>query len=161
MPKVKFVYEKNVFEITEEDTIENALKRYKRIIQEEDLIFFYKGINISENTDILKKLKRNNNIIITVKKIKKQKMQKDIGIITCSECKELAFMNINEENIIKIKNCINKHKNKYTINEFIENEEIKENEIILYVIYVKIKNIFIKMIIFIYVHVEKIYVKYV
>ena len=64
MPKVKFVYEKNVFEITEEDTIENALKRYKRIIQEEDLIFFYKGINISEKTDILKKLKKNNNIII-------------------------------------------------------------------------------------------------
>ena len=34
MSKVKFVYEKNIFEITEEDTIENALKRYKKIIQE-------------------------------------------------------------------------------------------------------------------------------
>ena len=54
MPKVKFVYEKNVFEITEEDTIENALKRYKRILQEEDLIFLYKGKIISEKTDILK-----------------------------------------------------------------------------------------------------------
>ena len=130
MPKVKFVYEKNVFEITEEDTIENALKRYKRILRENDLIFLYKGKIISEKTDILKKLKRNNNIIITVKKIKKEKMKEDIGSITCSECKELAFMNINEENIIKIDNCINKHKNKYTINEFIENEEKKENEII-------------------------------
>ena len=57
-------------------------------------------------------------------------MKKDIGNITCSECKELAFMNINEENIIKIDNCINKRKNEYTIDDFIENEEKKENEII-------------------------------
>jgi hypothetical protein len=121
MPRVKFVYEKNVFEITEEDTIEDALKRYKRILREDDLMFFYKGINISEKTDILKKLKRNNNIIITVKKIKKERIKEDIGSITCSECKELAFMNINEENIIKIDNCINKHTNEYTLSDFLEN----------------------------------------
>jgi hypothetical protein len=98
-------------------------------LQEEDILFLYKGMNISEKTDTLNKTKRNNNIIITVIKRKKEKIREDIGSITCSECKELAFMNINEENIIKIDNCINKHTNEHTIN-FLENEEKKENEII-------------------------------
>ena len=57
MSKIKFVFEKNALEITEEETIENALKKYKKILQEEDLIFIYKGINISKKKDILNKIK--------------------------------------------------------------------------------------------------------
>ena len=41
----------------------------------------------------------------------------------------ISFFNINEENIIKVDNCIDKHKNEYSINEFIKNQEIEENEI--------------------------------
>ena len=29
----------------------------------------------------------------------------------CPECQQLAFLNINNDNIIKIDNCINKHRN--------------------------------------------------
>ena len=42
----------------------------------------------------------------------------------------MAFFSINEDGIIKLDKCINKHKNEYSLNEFIENQEIKENEII-------------------------------
>ena len=58
-----------------------------------------------------------------------KKIKKDIGNIICPECKKLAFLNINEDNIIKIDNCISQHKSEYSINEFIENQEIKENDI--------------------------------
>ena len=129
MSKIKFVYGKNVFEITDEDKIENALKKYEKMIEEKELIFLYKGINILENKDILNKLKRKNNIIITVVKRRNKKEMKNDNII-CPECKNLAFLNINEDNMIKIDNCINKHKNEYSIKEFIENQEMKENEII-------------------------------
>ena len=133
MPKVKFVYGKKIFDITYEDIDKNEsiIKQFIKIIGEKDLLFLYKGKNILENEDILNKIKNNNNIIITV--IKKNKTKNNIGnIIICPECKELTFFNINEDNIIKLDNCINNHKNEYSINEFIENqenEEIKENEI--------------------------------
>ena len=129
MPKVKFVLGKNIFDITKEDLNinESVIRKYMEILGEKDLIFLYKGKNILENEDILNKIKNKNNIIITV--IKKNKIKSDIGNIICPECQELTFLNINEDNIIKLDNCINNHKNEYSINEFIENEEIKENEI--------------------------------
>ena len=132
MSEIKFVYGKNVFGISEEgvDTIENAIKKYKKMIEEKDLLFLYKGINILENKEILNKLKKSNNIIITVIKRNKKYLKNDIGNIICPKCKDLAFLNINEDNNIIIDNCINKHRNEYSINEFIENQEIKENEII-------------------------------
>ena len=132
MPTIKFVYGKNVLDITDtdSDTIGKAIKKYRRIILEEDLLFLYKGINILENKEKLNKLKNNNNIIITVIKKNKNKAKNDIGNIICRECQKLAFFNINEDGIIKLDNCINKHKNEYSLNEFIENQEIKENEII-------------------------------
>jgi len=132
MSKIKFVYGKKVFDIIYEDMDknENVMKKFIKNIGEKDLIFLYKGKNILENEDILNKIKSNNNIKITV--IKKNKIKNDIDNIICPDCQELTFLNINEDNIIKLDNCINNHKNKYSINEFIENqenEEIKENEI--------------------------------
>ena len=48
MPTIKFVYGKNVLDITEQDkdAIANAIKQYRKIIREEDLLFLYRGINI-------------------------------------------------------------------------------------------------------------------
>ena len=135
MSKVKYIFEKNIFEMIYEDTdiIENVLEKYIKIllIEKKDLLFLYKGINILKNKDIFNKLKNNNknNIIITVIKKNKSKNKNDIENIICPECQKLAFLNINDDNIIKIDNCINKHKNEYSINEFIENQNIKENEI--------------------------------
>ena len=129
MPKVKFLYGKIAFDLEYKDIDinENAINKFIKIIGVKDLLFLYKGKNILENEDILNKIKNKNNIIITV--IKKNKIKSDIGNIICPECQELTFLNINEDNIIKLDNCINNHKNEYSINEFIENEEIKENEI--------------------------------
>ena len=131
MPKVKFVYVKKDFDIAYEDIDknENVIQKFIKIIGEKDLLFLYKGKNILNN-DILNKIKKNNNIIITV--IKKNKAKNNIENIICPICHKLTFLNINEDNIIKLDNCLNNHKNEYSINEFIENqenEEIKENKI--------------------------------
>ena len=131
MTKVKFVYRNNSFDITYEDIDinESPIEKYIKIFGEKDLLFLYKGKNILEIKNILNKIKNNNIIIITVIKINKTKLKNDIGNIICPECKKLAFLNINEDNFIKLDNCINNHKNEYLINEFIENQRIKENEI--------------------------------
>ena len=75
MSKIKFVYGKKVFDIIYKDIDknENVIKKFIKIIEEKDLLFLYKGKNILENEDILNKIK-NNNIIITVIKKKKQKI---------------------------------------------------------------------------------------
>ena len=82
MPTIKFVYGKNVLDIKEKDkdAISKAIKKYRKIIGKEDLLFLHKGINILENKEKLNELKNSNNIIITViKKIKrKQKTRQDI-----------------------------------------------------------------------------------
>ena len=124
MSKVKYIFEKNIFEMIYEDTdiIENVLEKYIKIllIEKKDLLFLYKGINILKNKDIFNKLKNNNknNIIITVIKKNKSKNKNDIENIICPECQKLAFLNINDDNIIKIDNCINKHKNEYSIRKW-------------------------------------------
>ena len=123
MSKIKYIYEKNIFEMLYENinNIEEILEKYNKIllIEKKDLLFLYKGINILKNKDIFNKLKNNkNNIIITVIKKNKNKNINDIENIICPECQQLAFLNINDDNIIKIDNCINKHKNEYSINEF-------------------------------------------
>ena len=132
MSNIKFIYGNNVLDITDQDTdkIGSALKIYKRIMEEKDILFLYKGKNILENKDILKKFKKKNRVNITVIKKNKNKIKDEIGSIICPKCRNLAFFNINEDNIIKLDNCINQHKNEYSINEFIENQEYKEKEII-------------------------------
>ena len=136
MPTIKFVYGKNVLDIAgthlDKDTIDDAIKKYRRFMHGEDLLFWYRGINILENKEKLNELRKNDNIIITVikKNKNKNKTENDIRNIICPECKKLAFFSINEDGIIKLDKCINKHKNEYSLNEFIENQEIKENEII-------------------------------
>ena len=132
MSRLIFIYEKNNFEIKYEktDSIGNAIKKYIKLlsVSKKHLLFLYKGINILENKIILEKLKNKKKIII-INVIKKDKSINNIENIICPECKDLAFLNINEDNIIKLENCMNKHKNEYSINEFLENQNIDENKI--------------------------------
>ena len=126
MSKIRFIYEKNIFEMEyeESDLIENLFEKYIDClsIEKKNLLFLYKGINILENTFILNKLK--NNIIIVV--IKKNRNNKDNN--ANEECSNLTFLNISKEYLI-LDNTIKKYKNEYSIDEFLENQEIKENKI--------------------------------
>ena len=112
------------------DVIENVLKNYIKLLSvpKKELLFLYKGINILQNKVILNKLKIKKNIIITVIKKSEKEIKDDIGNIFCPQCKNLAFLNINE-NIFNLNNCVNKHKNEYSINEFIKKQDIEKNEI--------------------------------
>ena len=62
-----------------------------------------------------------------IKNIKKEEFEN----IICPECKKLTFVDINEENLnIKINiNCKDKHKKEYSINEFIDSQNIHINDI--------------------------------
>ena len=137
MSKIKFIYEKNIFEMILEkrDKIENLLEKYAKLlsIKRKDLLFLYKGKNILlfENKTI-NNLKKNKNIIISVFRMIKNNKINEIENIICPICKNLTFFNINEDHI-NINNCKNKHKNKYSINEFIEKQHIDENDIKCYI----------------------------
>ena len=134
MRKIKFIFEKNVFEmvVKEKDLIKNILEKYAILlfIAIKDLIFFYKGKNLSLLIDKKYKINslKNKNIIITVFKKKISINKNELANIICPECKNLTFFNINDDKI-SINNCKNNHQNNYSINEFIESQYIDENEI--------------------------------
>ena len=81
MSKIKFIYEKNIFEMIfeDKDSIESILEKYVKIlsIKKKDLLFLYKGLNISliEYKEQLYKFK-NKNIIILVYNLNKIKDKK-------------------------------------------------------------------------------------
>ena len=131
MSKIKFIYENNIYEMTveENDSIENILDKYIKLlsIEKKYLLFLYKGMNIIENKDKLNKLKNKNIIITIIYKDNNKDIKEELKNIICPYCKDLAFININEDNINI--NCINNHKEEYFINNFIERQNIKENEI--------------------------------
>ena len=106
---IKFVFEKNIFEILYDDneSIENIIEKYAKIlsVKSKDLFFSYKGKNILEIKGILNKLKNNNNNnIISVIKLYKNKTTNDLENIICPKCKNLSFLKINEYDIT-IKNA--------------------------------------------------------
>ena len=119
MSKIKFIYEKNIFEmiLEDRDKIENLLEKYAKLlsIKRKGLLFLYKGKNILlfENKTI-NNLKKNKNIIISVFRMIKNNKINEIENIICPICKNLSCFNINEDHI-NINNCKNKHKNKYSI----------------------------------------------
>ena len=135
MSKINFIFGKNNFEMEFEntDTIQNVLEKYTKLlsINKKELFFLYKGKNIIlTKNNLSNRINKKNNIIITViKKINNKNVSSiSEGNIFCSECKNLSFLNINENNIIKLDNCANKHKNEYSINEFIKNQDIEEKK---------------------------------
>ena len=131
MSKIKFIYENNIYEmiVEENDSFENIIDKYIKLlsIEKKYLLFLYKGMNIIENKDKLNKLKNKNIIITIIYKDNNKDIKEELKNIICPDCKELAFININEDNINI--NCINNHKEEYFINNFIESQNIKENEI--------------------------------
>ena len=130
MSRIKFIFQKNIFEITVKpnDSIEKAIKKYEQLISKEknDLLFLYDGVNILENKHMLNRLKKKKNILIIVFN-KNQNYKKESENIICQDCYKLAFVNINEDKANT--NCIHKHKKNYSLKEFIESQYIDESSI--------------------------------
>ena len=138
MIKVTFIYAKNKYEtkIESNKTFEDIIQDYSKILKKrkEELYFLYKGKNIFINNEklSLKKLEKNNNIFISVydlnlkKNTTKKKLTSQNTI--CPECKNLAFLNFNEDKIT-IENCINNHKFNLSIGDFIKSQIIDEKNI--------------------------------
>ena len=125
MSKIIFIYINNKYEfiLNEEQTFNKAFLEFSRLIDNnlKDLLFFYKGKNISLNNNIINSQTKNN-IIISVFNLRKIVNNNEIPYIVCPECKNLAFLNVNNDKI-NIDNCINKHKNiDLTINDFIKSQ---------------------------------------
>ena len=116
MPKIKFIYMKNISEIEykEKDlSIQNLLIKYSSIIDKHfnELFFFYKGKKLILNKNKKVNELKDKNIIIFVYnwKIKKNNNNKEFEEIICPECNNLAIINTNNNKISF--NCLkNNHK---------------------------------------------------
>ena len=137
MAKIKFVYMKSKYEmeILNRCSLKESMSKFSSIINKtmNELYFSFKGNDKllndkDENNIIIKK-----NLVIFVcclknSKFKKEKFKDDF--ILCPECKNLAFININDEKI-SISNCIKNHSfNNFNIHQFIESQFINNSEII-------------------------------
>ena len=113
--------------ILENKSINRVLLEFSRLINinMKDLLFFYKGKKISLNKNII----INKKTIISVFNIRKITNNNEIPYIICPDCKNLAFLIVNNDKIT-INNCINKHKNiDLSINDFIKSQIIDESNI--------------------------------
>ena len=134
MVNIKFIYGYKIFQMIVEDKpilIKNVLLKFTSIIFKDinDLYFYYKGKELSyKNNEKILNLKnlKNKDIIINVINLIKVKKNKKLNQIICPECKEMAILNYEEDNII-INKCINNHNNKYYIGDiFMKDQYINE-----------------------------------
>ena len=138
MSKIIFIYRENKYEIILKDNILdiNIFEEYSKKIDGKinDLLFLYKGKNISfiNSQQIFNKFKYNKDIIISVYNINiNNKIENISENFICPECKNLTFLNFNDDNI-------NNSKNKYTndcsykyasISRFMNKQMLDENAI--------------------------------
>ena len=129
MVNITFIYEHKIYSKIYENkefTFKEVLIDFTSEINYDinDLYFFYKGKYLLEfNNKIIKK-----DIKILICNIKNRKKNKiNYNYVLCPECKKLGYMNI-KNNIISI-TCLNKHSYNLSINEFINNQIIKDNKI--------------------------------
>ena len=122
--------------IEKNNSIENMINNYINLlsIEKSNLLFFYKGLNVfdKQNKNILTKLKKKNISISLFKKNKdiyREEFENKNKNIICPECNNLVFINIIKEKMKININCKDNHRNEYTINEFIESQNIKERKI--------------------------------
>ena len=133
MVKMEFIYMKNKYIIENEDNNFIIFQKYSSLINKDlnQLLFLYKGkyLNITNKLDILNQ----NKIIIFV--FNKNQMIKNnnekIKDIICPNCENLSTININD-NLVLIKNCINKHNYSLSLNTFIDSQKINELKINCY-----------------------------
>ena len=137
MSKMIFIYRKIKYEMLLENGNSNIFYEFSKKIDANinDLLFLYKGKYISLNNSkiIINMLRSNKNIIISVYNLNiNQKNDNIYGNLICPNCKNLTFLNLNDNNI---NNCKNKNENECSyeyksITEFMNNQIIDEKEII-------------------------------
>jgi len=133
MLTVKFIYINNLYEMNnvEDDCfLCDLLNKYSSLlnIKHKYLQFFYKG-KIILKTDRRKMVEfKQNNIFITVIKIKnKIKNENRLSHIICPECKEYSIMNIEGNNRIIIEKCGNNHNNIFSnLTDFFKSQYIED-----------------------------------
>ena len=134
MSKIFFIYRENEYEMILEDRNLNIFYQYSKTIDANinDLLFLYNGKKISLNDFqiIINMLKSNKNIIISVYNLNINKKNDNIyENLICPSCKNLTFLNFNDNNINNCKNmkeCSYEYK---SITEFMSNQIIEEKEI--------------------------------
>ena len=132
MSQILFIYLNNKYEFRlKENSINRALTEFSKLITKKmkDLLFLYKGKKISLNKNIILGQTKKTIIISVFYLPKFNNNNSEKSYIICPECKNLAFLNGNNEKIT-IDNCINKHKNvDLSINDFIKSQIIDESTI--------------------------------
>ena len=138
MSKIIFIYRENKYEMVLEDRKLNIFYEYSKKIDSNinDLLFLYKGKNISliNSQIIINMLESNKNNIISVYNLNVNFNQKKDNIyenLICPNCKNLTFLNLNDNNINNCKNH-NTNESSYeykSIMEFMNNQIIDEKEI--------------------------------
>ena len=113
MSKTIFIYRENKYEMLLENKNSNIFYEFSKKIDAKinDLLFLYKGKNIclSNSQIIINMLKSNKNIIISVYNLNNNKKNGSVyENLICPNCKNLTFLNLNDNNI---NNCKNKNKN--------------------------------------------------
>ena len=136
MSKTIFIYRKIKYEMLLENENSNIFYEFSRKIDSKinDLIFLYKGKNISLNNSqiIINMIKSNKNIIISVYNLNiNHKNDNVYKNLICPNCKNLTFLNLNGNNL---NNCKNKNINECSyeyksITEFMNEQIIDEKEI--------------------------------
>ena len=97
MPKIVFSFkeEETIIQINPEDQIKEICKQFANTIQKDinNIYFISNGNNINEELKYKEYINENNNKIFVYENIIKS------NEIICPECKELAFININDYKI--------------------------------------------------------------
>jgi len=134
MPKINFIYGQNNYgmNIKNNNSINFILYEYAKILGENinNLLFLYKGKNLSLFRSNLINLTRNQKLIIMVFKRKKNNINNDVNDIICPVCENLAFLNIRDDKNFSI-DCTNNHKGIYSsMSELMNSQNIDKSKYI-------------------------------
>ena len=125
---ILFIYKNKEFKmnIEKNTSLYNSFRKFLSFINENEnnIIFLYKGKKLSIQFESFLNKLNNTQLKISVFNIKNNKNNNDESkYITCPNCNNLSYLNINNDNIFLDK-CINNHKFDYIqIHEFIRNQE--------------------------------------
>ena len=133
MFKIKFIYERNIYEKAYDNyniTLNDIFKEYAQILGNnfDNLLFLYNGKKITSNNKEKLNIFNRSHFNISVFNIQKKINFKQLKHILCPKCNNPGILNIKNNEII-INNCPFNHSSNLTINGFLLNINIDESKI--------------------------------